>query len=289
MRRAWAIFAAVAFLGFGGKAFATPSTQIWIPSTDVQGFGVVHFGTDVYSTPFKGQSNGVNEEGGHNWINYGLTVGILPNDEKFGLEVGVDYRDFSLGGAKNPLLFNAKFGIKEGAFGEAMPAIAVGAYDFGTKSSSSTTDTADFRTDFNLMYGLVAKSFEGIGRISVGYFSGNDVSDVAHNRWPEVDAEGLPLRVATDTYYVDSLGRLRTVPWLGFLGGEEPREGLRLWYALKIADEGVDPSKPPAQAPSQRQPFGQLRPEAQEQSLAPRHALRMDGRGLHQRLVLRPD
>ncbi|MBI5178887.1 MAG: hypothetical protein HZA04_06470 [Nitrospinae bacterium] len=181
MKRAFALLAAVAVLGFGGKAFATPSTQIWIPSTDVQGFSVVHLGVDTYNTPFKGQTNGANTEGGHNVINYGLTVGVLPNDEKFGLEVGVDYRDFSLGGAKNPLLLNAKLGVKEGAFGEAMPAIAVGGYDFGTKSSSSATDAADFRTDYNITYGLLAKSFESIGRISVGYFSGNDKVLLDHN------------------------------------------------------------------------------------------------------------
>lgn len=164
-----------------GLANATPSTQIWIPSTDIQAFSVVHLGVDTYNTPFKGQSNGANTDGGHNVINYGLTVGALPNDEKFGLEVGIDYRDISLGGAKNPLFFNAKFGVKEGAFGEAMPAIVVGGYDFGAKSSSSATDTADFRTDSNIIYGEVAKTFGALGRLSLGYFSGNDKLLLDHN------------------------------------------------------------------------------------------------------------
>ena len=29
-------------------AMATPSTQIWIPSTDVQGYGTFHLGIDNY-------------------------------------------------------------------------------------------------------------------------------------------------------------------------------------------------------------------------------------------------
>ena len=38
-----------AVLLFGtALAHATPSTQIWIPSTDIQAFGVPHFGFDTY-------------------------------------------------------------------------------------------------------------------------------------------------------------------------------------------------------------------------------------------------
>ena len=48
---------------------ATPSTQIWIPSTDVQAFLNPHLGWDVYA--------GTHSAGGI-LSNGGITVGILP-------------------------------------------------------------------------------------------------------------------------------------------------------------------------------------------------------------------
>ena len=143
-----------------GVAYATPSTQIWIPSTDIQAFKKVHFGLDTY---IKTRSiDGIKEP---TVTNAGLTIGVLPF-EKFQMEVGMDYRDF--GGALDtayPLLFNAKIGTPEDALFKGSPAIAVGAYDFGTKSKV---------TDFNLVYGLVAKTLGNFGRLSAGYYTGND-------------------------------------------------------------------------------------------------------------------
>ncbi len=188
MRRSLGIIAAALSIGFAGAAHATPSTILMIPSVDVQPFGVVHFGADIYSPPAKGTSNGTNTDGGHNIVVYGLTVGAIPADDKFGMEVGVDYKDFS-GNSMNPLYLNAKLGVKEGAFGEMSPAVAVGGYDFGTKSATSATNTADFRTDNNIMYGLVAKTFGAAGRFSVGYFSGND--KVLTDSTGKKDATGL--------------------------------------------------------------------------------------------------
>ncbi len=148
-------------VGFAGTAHATPSTQIWIPSTDIQGFGVFHFGLDSYNN--LGEKSIANGGKGFNVVNYGLTVGILPASvtELVGIEVGVDYRDIS-GDTDNPTYLNAKIGVPESAFGLA---VAVGGYDFGGKKDVN---------DYNIMYGLVAKSFEGIGRFSIGGYSGND-------------------------------------------------------------------------------------------------------------------
>ena len=58
--------------------------------------------------------------------------------------------------------------------------------------------------------------------VLLGYF-GNDIFDVSHTQWPDLDPEGLPLRVTTDIYYIDTLGRLRTAAWLGFGGYETLR------------------------------------------------------------------
>jgi hypothetical protein len=140
---------------------ATPSTQIWIPSTDVQGFGVLHLGWDSY---IKTESHaGIYEP---TCTNGGITVGILPF-KNLGLEIGIDYRDMSAN-HQYPIYFNAKLGVPEDAFFKYMPAIAVGTFDLGTKSSGSIL------TNFNITYGLIAKNIWKLGRFSAGYYVGND-------------------------------------------------------------------------------------------------------------------
>ncbi|MBI4688253.1 MAG: hypothetical protein HY756_10845 [Nitrospirae bacterium] len=151
------IFMAVLILS-AGIAYATPSTQIWIPSTDIQPFKKFHFGVDTY---IKTQSqNGVTEP---TVTNIGLTVGILPF-EKVQMEVGIDYRDIG-GDHTYPLYFNAKLGVPEDALFKGSPAFAIGGFDFGTK---------DNMTDYNIVYGLVAKTIGKLGRFSAGYYTGND-------------------------------------------------------------------------------------------------------------------
>ena len=144
-----------------GAAHATPSTQIWIPSTDIQPFKKVHFGFDQYIKTTRTDA-GTRET---SVINNGITVGVLPF-EKVQAEVGIDQRSVSLEPYdSNPLYFNVKVGTPEGALFKDSPAIAIGGYDFGTKKDL---------TDFNLIYGLVAKTLGPVGRVSVGYYVGND-------------------------------------------------------------------------------------------------------------------
>ena len=161
----------------GGMAHATPSTQIWIPSTDIQPYKKVHLGLDTY---IKTQSiDGTKEP---TVTNFGVTVGVLPF-EKIQMEVGIDYRDF--GGALDttyPLLFNAKVGTPEDSMFKGSPAIAVGAYDFGTKNNV---------TNFNIVYGLVAKTIGKFGRLSAGYYVGND--DILLDKEGDRDNHGVLL------------------------------------------------------------------------------------------------
>ena len=138
------------------KTYSTPSTQIWIPSTDIQAFLKPHIGWDAYAT-----TNG-NAAAQFSFIsNGGLTMGLLPFN-KVGLEAGVDYRDLS-GTHGNPIYFNAKLGVPEDSLFKFQPAIAIGAYDFGTKKNV---------TNYNVTYGLLAKTFPIVGRISVGGYKG---------------------------------------------------------------------------------------------------------------------
>jgi hypothetical protein len=145
----------------GTTAYATPSTQIWIPSSDIQPFNKWHLGFDQY-IKVKRTDSGARET---TVSNNGITVGVLPF-EKIQAEVGIDQRTVSLEPYdSNPLYYNAKIGTPEGSLFKGSPAIAIGGYDFGTKKDL---------TDFNIIYGVVAKTLGVAGRFSVGYYAGND-------------------------------------------------------------------------------------------------------------------
>lgn len=143
--------------------FATASTHIWAPSTDVQPYGVLHTTTDVYIP--------VERDGSRNRpdvvTNLGLTAGILPF-EKLNAEVGFDNKTGYGPLDDYPVYFNAKVGIPENVFGNHFPALAVGVYDVGTKHN---------KTDNDVYYVKAAKTFFidrfSLGRFSGGYFNGN--------------------------------------------------------------------------------------------------------------------
>jgi hypothetical protein len=141
---------------------ATPSTQIWNPSTDIQKTKTMHLGIDNY---FNDQTNSTAQV---NSYYLGLTYGLFKN-----MEIGVDLNEAS----KAPMLFNAKYGIAEG---EIMPAIAGGIMNYGTVENTN---------DYNIGYAVIAKTFGPIGRFSVGGYSGNPA--LMKNNAGETDNSGL--------------------------------------------------------------------------------------------------
>lgn len=154
------ILSILIFLLISKISFSTPSTQIWIPSTDFQKWKTMHLGLDNYIRTSK--TDGVRGAG---IFDLGLTTGLLPF-EKFQGEVGVDF--LSMGDDNYddyPVYFNAKLGFPENALFGGSPAIAVGAYNLGLKKNL---------TNYNIFYGLIAKTIPVLGRISVGYYTGND-------------------------------------------------------------------------------------------------------------------
>jgi hypothetical protein len=158
-----AFLTALAIIVLTTGAYATPSTHIWAPSTDIQPFKVLHIGHDLY-VPVT-QNDAGDRVASINDL--GLTIGVLPC-KKLNAEIGFDYRS-GLGTADNhPWYFNAKVGVPEDAFGKGFPAIAAGLYDLGTKKDL---------TDYNLYYAKIARTIPGtknsLGRVSVGYFTGN--------------------------------------------------------------------------------------------------------------------
>jgi len=153
-----------------GIALATPSTQIWIPSTDIQAFGTGHLGIDNYIRTSK------NGPVANNVYDIGLTAGVLPW-EKLQAEVGVDYIDggTNAGADAHPLYFNAKLGTPEDSLCKYSPALAVGIYNVGTQTGGNAP------TKQNMVYGLVARTLPVIGRISAGGFHGSSTVLVDEN------------------------------------------------------------------------------------------------------------
>jgi len=161
------------------NAYATPSTLIWAPSTDVKPAGVFHLDADNY-TPVKSRDHNDNQL--YVLQDYGLLSGLLPdNPEKNPLgkiwsplgkvlaETGFDYKK-GLGPIldKWPVYFHFKAAVPEDAYFKYMPAFAIGAYDLGYKHNY---------TNNNVWYFRLAKTFTvsklNLGRFSAGYFNGN--------------------------------------------------------------------------------------------------------------------
>ena len=161
-----------------GAALATPSTQIWIPSTDIQPFKTFHLGIDNYfrasgvakSAPSPGATRDANV------MDIGPVVGVLPF-EKLQMEVGFDYLVIANDPNDNhPWSGNFKIGTPEDSLFKFSPAIAVGMYNIGP--SQPSTNAPFVTSGQNIVYGLVAKTLPAmgcvpsLGRLSAGYYRG---------------------------------------------------------------------------------------------------------------------
>jgi len=182
-RRNKAILAFAFLLFTFNLAYATPTTLIWAPSTDIQLYKKIHIGYDLYApTTSKGTNSGNYDQ--HNYVLqvWGPTFSLLsdkPEDNLLGkiwlplgkimAETGFDYKK-GLGSFydSTPWYFHFKLAVPEEAYFKNMPAIALGSYDMGTRAN---------RTNNNIWYGRIAKTLNigkvNLGRVSGGYFVGN--------------------------------------------------------------------------------------------------------------------
>jgi hypothetical protein len=218
-------------LGFmlvaAGAAQATPSTQIWIPSSDIQPFMKWHLGFDQYikargGSPYSSATGGQEP----NVINNGITVGVLPF-EKIQMEVGIDERTYGIEPYDSaPIYFNAKLGTPEGSLFTGSPAIAIGGYDFGTKKY---TAAAGWGTDYNIVYGIVAKTFGALGRVSVGYYQGNDMM--------LLDKNGVKDETGVLASWDRTITEISDKLWVAvdYMGGENSYGALSYGVAWKFA------------------------------------------------------
>ena len=148
-----------------GIAMATPSTQIWIPSTDVQAYKTFHLGIDNYLKAAKvpGQTN---------TYDIGPVVGFLPF-EKIQGEIGFDYLVNSTTVNDNhPWSGNIKLATPEDSMFAFSPAIAIGGYNLGPALDKDHAPLAT--SGQNIIYGLIARTLPVVGRLSAGYYRGSE-------------------------------------------------------------------------------------------------------------------
>lgn len=169
IRMAAAVFT---FVGASaGMAFATPSTQIWIPSTDIQAYKSVHLNLDTYI-----RASGVVKTTGNtaprdpNVIMMGPTIGVLPF-EKIQAEVGFDYAVAGTEPGDNyPFMGHFKLGTPEDSLFTFSPALAVGVYNIGASHKPG------MMSGQNIVYGLAARTLPLVGRLSAGGYTGSKIA-----------------------------------------------------------------------------------------------------------------
>ena len=151
-----------------GTAYATPSTQVWIPSTDIQPYKTVHLNFDTYLRTKAEGSDPNRQTGVPSNQNLppvyviGPTFGVLPF-AKIQAEVGFDLiyggSNTGFGLDKYPAYGHVKIGMPED--NTWIPAVAVGMYNIGTKSGDARK--GELATNQDIGYGLVAKTFPVVG------------------------------------------------------------------------------------------------------------------------------
>ncbi|MCX5785090.1 MAG: hypothetical protein NTX59_05335 [Elusimicrobia bacterium] len=181
-----------------GAAFATPSTQVWIPSTDIQKYKTAHLNIDSYLSAGK-ESNGTRKAP---LSMIGPTVGFL-SYEKIQAEAGFDLMYQGVANDNYPLYLHGKAGTQENVWFKGSPAFALGVYNAGLKSGKTNQD---------ILYAMAAKTLSAAGRFSAGYYRGNNtvlvdengkkaadglllswdrtISEVSDKLWAAVDYQG---------------------------------------------------------------------------------------------------
>lgn len=201
---------------FINGVFPTPSTHIWAPSCDIQPFKVVHLTADFYVPTVKND----NGDFASPVTNFGFTVGVLPF-EKFQAEVGFDHIA-GLGGLDEyPFYFNFKFGLPENSLLNISPQVAFGMYSIGTKEDL---------TNFNIAYLKFAKTFGSLGKLSFGWYIGNEKLLLDENG--KVDNHGILVA------YEKVVSEITDKLWicLDYQGGKNSYGSFNLGFSYKFAD-----------------------------------------------------
>lgn len=174
MNRYYSVLISLSTFMLVENALATPSTQIWIPSTDVLPHKTIHLGIDNY---FRASSNTMSppvpdSARDANIMDIGLTMGAI-SIGKINTEIGFDYlTNANEPNDNHPWSGNFKFGTQEDSLFNSSPAIAMGMYNIGKSLSSNEAPLVT--SGQNIIYVLLAKTLSSFGRFSVGYYSGSE-------------------------------------------------------------------------------------------------------------------
>jgi len=171
-------------------ARATPSTTYFTPMTlDIQAPGVFHLGIDDYFTVANPSADG----GGAFPTDFTLPEVGFALSSQVNLECGVDY----LAATANPWYFNAKIGLLEDSLFKGQPAVEIGIFDVGTKSSGPS------RTDFDIGYLVIGKTIPGFGRVAAGPYWGNHATVVSSTG----ESQNTGWMVAYDRGFLSTRGK----------------------------------------------------------------------------------
>ena len=138
----------ISLLLSGVRLYASPSTQIWNPSTDIQATKTFHLNIDNYVNDTMDQ------------YFFGVEYGLFKNFE-LGFDINENQYSNLPQANQYPLYFNGKYALPEGT---NTPAVAAGAEYLGTKS---------YVSNYDICFALVAKTFGKVGRLTVGGYEGN--------------------------------------------------------------------------------------------------------------------
>lgn len=138
-------------------AFAIPTSQTWIPDGRVQKHQRFRWDSKVAFTPDKRSTDVAAQTP---FIDQGVTYGVFDNNV-VGIEAGGDWWEPQAKDNMRSLHGHFKVAIQES---DKIPNFALGVYNFGFQANTS---------DENIIYVLVAKTFDSVGRFQLGGFVGN--------------------------------------------------------------------------------------------------------------------
>lgn len=140
---------------------ATPTSLFWTNCiTDVEPTGKGNIDVDNYFTVFNRRGHGQSF-----FPDVGIVIGIFSWADLHA-EAGIDY----LGGADDPLFFNAKVGMEENKLFRHAPAFSLGVFNIGTRTEGPNKTNQNI---FDYIFGKTLPDWIG-GRLFVGGFLGNE-------------------------------------------------------------------------------------------------------------------
>jgi hypothetical protein len=172
------LMAIVLLVSAVGIAQATPTGQIWVPSTDVQTYLTGRLEINNYFRA-SGTKNATGPGARDpNIMDLGITAGVLPF-KSLQMEIGFDYLiTASDPNDQHPWSGNFKLATPEDSLFTFSPALAVGLYNGRPAKDVATRDAPSVNSGQNIVYGLVAKTvpalgaLPSLGRITAGYYRG---------------------------------------------------------------------------------------------------------------------